>query len=76
MEPKTVQVMVGTAVDIVGQSGNPRTITGFQTHNAPVLLSSGDRCELSNEEFITLSDVLEDIVIVKDNPEYKRDAKK
>jgi 26S proteasome regulatory subunit N1 len=68
--------MVGTAVDIVGQTGNPRTITGFQTHNAPVLLSSGDRCELSTEEFTALTDLLEDIVIIKENPEYKRDSKK
>ena len=68
--------MVGTAVDIVGQSGNPRTITGFQIHNAPVLLAAGDRCELSSDEFISITDVLEDIVIVKDNPEYKRDNKK
>ncbi len=68
--------MVGTAVDIVGQSGNPRTITGFQTNNAPVLLSSGDRCELSSEEYISLTDVLEDIVIIKENHEYKRDGKK
>jgi 26S proteasome regulatory subunit N1 len=43
--------MVGAAVDIVGQSGNPRTITGFQVHKAPVLISQGERCELSNEDY-------------------------
>mgnify|MGYP003329625116 CR=1 FL=1 len=25
--------MIGQAVDIVGQTGNPRTISGFQIHN-------------------------------------------
>lgn len=68
--------MVGTAVDIVGQSGNPRTITGFLIQNSPVLLAYGDRCELSSEEFKSLTDVLEDIVIVKENPEYERNDKK
>jgi 26S proteasome regulatory subunit N1 len=68
--------MVGQAVDIVGQSGNPRTITGFQIQNSPVLLASGDRCELSSEEFTSVIDVLEDVVIIKENPEYIRENKK
>lgn len=68
--------MVGTAVDIVGQSGNPRTITGFQIQNAPVLLASDERCELSSEELVSVTDVLEDIVITRENPEYKRETKK
>jgi 26S proteasome regulatory subunit N1 len=44
LQPLTnVQLTVGTAVDTAGQAGNPRTITGFQVHNAPVLLSIGER---------------------------------
>ena len=44
LEPKNnIQLMVGTAVDVVGQSGNPRTITGFQVHNSPVLIAIGER---------------------------------
>jgi 26S proteasome regulatory subunit N1 len=44
LEPKNnIQLMVGTAVDTVGQSGNPRTITGFQVHNSPVLIAIGER---------------------------------
>jgi 26S proteasome regulatory subunit N1 len=44
LQPLTnVQLTVGTAVDTAGQSGNPRTLTGFQVHNAPVLLSIGER---------------------------------
>ena len=69
------QVMVGTAVDTVGQSGNPRTITGFQVHKAPVLIAQGERCELSTEEFIPYTDVLEDVVIVRPNENYERTEK-
>merc|ERR1712151_925375 len=70
LNPLKAQVMVGTGVDTVGQSGNPRTLTGFLIQNSPVLLAHGDRCELSNEEYKSISDVLEDIVIVKENPEH------
>ena len=40
------------AVDVVGQAGNPKTITGFQTHTTPVLLAYGERAELATEECI------------------------
>lgn len=40
-----IQLMVGTAVDTVGQSGNQRTITGFQVHNSPVLIAIGERLD-------------------------------
>jgi 26S proteasome regulatory subunit N1 len=44
LEPQNkIQLMVGTAVDTVGQSGNQRTITGFQVHNSPVLIAIGER---------------------------------
>jgi 26S proteasome non-ATPase regulatory subunit RPN1 C-terminal len=42
------------AVDVVGQAGNPKTITGFQTHTTPVLLAYGERAELATEECILL----------------------
>ena len=38
------------AVDVVGQAGKPKTITGFQTHTTPVLLAFGERAELATEE--------------------------
>jgi 26S proteasome regulatory subunit N1 len=63
-----VQVRVGQAVDAVGQPGNPRTITGFQTHTTPVLLSFGERAELATDDFIAMTDVLEGVVVVKPNP--------
>jgi 26S proteasome regulatory subunit N1 len=46
LEPVATQVRVGTAVDTVAMSGRPKTITGFQTHAAPVLLQHAERAEL------------------------------
>lgn len=71
IEWKPATVRVGQAVDTVGQAGKPRRITGFQTHTTPVLLSSTDRAELGTEEFLSVSSVLEGIVILKDNPDYE-----
>ena len=75
LDPINTQVMVGQGVDTVGQSGNPRTITGFQVHKAPVLLGHGERCELSTEEFLPYSDILEGVVVVKTNENYEKEAK-
>jgi len=66
-----VSVRVGQAVDISGQAGKPKAITGFQTHTTPVLLSANDRAELATDEYIALPSVLEGFVIVKVNPESK-----
>ncbi|KAL2245714.1 26S proteasome non-ATPase regulatory subunit 2 homolog A [Sesamum indicum] len=73
LKPLSVPVRVGQAVDVVGQAGRPKTITGFQTHSTPVLLSAGDRAELATEKYIPLSPILEGFVILKENPEYKDD---
>ncbi|KAI8899899.1 armadillo-type protein [Globomyces pollinis-pini] len=66
--PTTVRV--GQAVDVVGQAGRPKTITGFQTHTTPVLLAYTERAELATEEFLPLTTVLEGFVILKKNPEW------
>nr|KAG5694635.1 hypothetical protein BaRGS_014730 [Batillaria attramentaria] len=50
LRPLPVSVRVGQAVDVVGQAGKPKTITGFQTHTTPVLLAYGERAELATEE--------------------------
>ena len=68
---RPVTVRVGQAVETVGQAGKPKTITGFQTHTTPVLISTGERAELGTEEVLSVSSVLEGIVIVKDNPNYE-----
>lgn len=52
LSPLPVTVRVGQAVDVVGQAGKPKTITGFQTHTTPVLLAYGERAELATEECI------------------------
>ena len=66
LKPKEVQLMIGQAVDVVGQTGNPRTISGFQTHTSPAVINTGERCEINGEDYIPYSDVLEGIVIVKE----------
>ncbi|KAH1074078.1 hypothetical protein J1N35_026406 [Gossypium stocksii] len=50
LEPISVLVWVGKAVDVVGQAGRPRTITGFQTHSTPVLLAASEKAELATEK--------------------------
>jgi 26S proteasome regulatory subunit N1 len=71
LNPIPVSVRVGTAVDTVAQAGRPKTITGFQTHNTPVILNYDDRAELATEEYIPLSSILEDVVILRKNPEWQ-----
>jgi 26S proteasome regulatory subunit N1 len=71
LNPLPVQVRVGQAVDTVGQAGNPRGITGFQTHTTPVLLSYGEKVELATEEFVPFYEVLENFIILRKNPDYQ-----
>lgn len=49
----------------MGQAGQPRRITGFQTHLTPVLLHARDRAELATEEFEPLTTVLEGVVLLR-----------
>jgi 26S proteasome regulatory subunit N1 len=65
LNPLKVNVRVGQAVDVVGQAGRPKTITGWQTQSTPVLLSYGDRAELEDEEYISLTNTLEGLVILR-----------
>ena len=70
MRPMPVPVRVGQAVDVVGQAGKPKTITGFQTHTTPVLLAQGERAELATEEYLPLTPIMEGFVILRKNPNY------
>eukprot|EP00096_Caligus_rogercresseyi_P005417 TRINITY_DN2082_c0_g1_i1.p1 TRINITY_DN2082_c0_g1~~TRINITY_DN2082_c0_g1_i1.p1 ORF type:complete len:905 (-),score=365.54 TRINITY_DN2082_c0_g1_i1:248-2962(-) len=70
LSPLPVSVRVGAAVDVVGQAGKPKTITGFQTHTTPVLLSCGERAELATEEYTPMTPIMEGFVILKKNPNY------
>jgi len=68
-----VTVRVGQAVEVVGQAGKPRTISGFQTHQTPVRLGTTERAELATEEYFPYAQVLEGFVILKKNPGYETD---
>ncbi|KAI5301466.1 proteasome regulatory particle base subunit [Ascosphaera pollenicola] len=70
LKPLTVNVRIGQAVDVVGQAGRPKTITGWQTQSTPVLLSYGERAELEDEKYISSSSTLEGLVILKKNPDW------
>lgn len=70
LNPIKVTVRVGQAVDVVGQAGRPKTITGWVTHTTPVLLAVGERAELEDDEYIPLGAALEGIVILKKNPNF------
>ncbi|KAF2755325.1 26S proteasome non-ATPase-like protein regulatory subunit 2, partial [Pseudovirgaria hyperparasitica] len=71
LKPLQVNVRVGQAVDVVGQAGRPKTITGWQTQSTPVLLSHGERAELEDEQYLSLSSVLEGVVILRKNPDWE-----
>ena len=65
LQPLQVNVRVGQAVDVVGQAGRPKTITGWQTQSTPVLLAYGERAELEDEQYISLASNLEGLVILR-----------
>ncbi|KAK5998664.1 26S proteasome regulatory subunit rpn-1 [Cladobotryum mycophilum] len=71
LKPLKVNVRVGQAVDVVGQAGRPKTITGWQTQSTPVLLGYGERAELEDEEYTSLNSTLEGLVILRKNPEWE-----
>ena len=55
------------AVDVVGQAGKPRGISGFVTHQTPVRIGTTERAELATEEFFAYSHVLEGLVVLHKN---------
>lgn len=70
LKPLSVTVRVGQAVDVVGQAGRPKTVTGFQTHTTPVLLSHGERAELATDEYVPITQLpLEGFIILRKNPD-------
>ncbi|KAK2024190.1 proteasome/cyclosome [Colletotrichum zoysiae] len=73
LKPLKVNVRVGQAVDVVGQAGRPKTITGWQTQSTPVVLAYGERAELEDEQYISLNSTLEGLVILKKNPDWEED---
>lgn len=74
LQPLPTTVRVGQAVDVVGQAGKPRTITGFQTHTSPVRLGTYERAELATDEYLSFASVLEGLVILRKNPGYVKES--
>lgn len=72
LKPIQVNVRVGQAVDVVGQAGRPKTITGWQTQSTPVLLGHGERAELEDEEWLSVANTMEGICIVKKVSQFLR----
>jgi len=71
LNPLPITVRVGQAVDVVGQAGKPRTISGFQTYQTPVRLATTERAELATEQFLPFASVLEGLVILEKNPGWE-----
>ena len=71
MTPLKVNVRVGQAVDTVGQTGKPKAITAFQTHQTPVLIQYSERAELAEDELEPMTSTLEGFVLVKKKEEDK-----
>ncbi|WVR04596.1 hypothetical protein IAU60_001606 [Kwoniella sp. DSM 27419] len=70
LEEKPVTVRVGQAVNTVGLAGTRHGISGFQTHQSPVRVATGERAELGTNEFFPYQTVLEGLVILKKNEQY------
>ncbi|KAI0037143.1 26S proteasome regulatory complex non-ATPase subcomplex Rpn1 subunit [Vararia minispora EC-137] len=75
LNPVPVTVRVGQAVDVVGQAGKPRTISGFQTYQTPVRVATTERAELATEEYFPFANVLEGFVILRKNPGWEAEDK-
>lgn len=65
MNSVATSVRVGQAVDIAGQAGRPKAITGFQTHDTPVMIGFGERAEMATEDYVPYSKCLEGVVLLK-----------
>jgi len=71
LENVKVSVKVGQAVDTVGAAGKPKTITGFQIYDTPVLIGYQEKAEFATEEWLSLNNILENFVITRKNPDYE-----
>ncbi|KAL7414960.1 armadillo-type protein [Mrakia frigida] len=72
LNSQQITTRVGLAVDVVGQAGKPRGISGFVTHQTPVRIGTTERAELATEEFFSYSHVLEGLVVLHKNEGYEK----
>ncbi|CDR94443.1 proteasome 26S regulatory subunit, putative [Babesia bigemina] len=73
LEHVQVPCRVGNMVETTGTVGKQRRISGFQTHQTPVLVGASERAELATEEYVPCTTVLEGIVIVEKNDNVTMD---
>jgi 26S proteasome regulatory subunit N1 len=74
-EPIAVPVRVGGRVDTVGAAGTPARVTGFQTHETPVLVGSEERAELvPGGRWEAVGAVLEGIVVCTEREGWEAEA--
>merc|ERR1712244_7818 len=77
LKPLITTVRVGQALDTVGAAGkNPKRITGFQTHETPILLQYNDRAQLATDTYVSIASVLEGFAILRLNPDSEEEKKK
>jgi len=76
LENVKVSVKVGQAVNNVGAAGKPKTITGFQIHETPVLIGQAERAEFATEQYLSYNTCMENFVIIKKNPNYEEEEVK
>ncbi|KAK1443414.1 26S proteasome regulatory complex [Babesia gibsoni] len=67
LEHVAVGCRVGNMVETIGTVGKQRRISGFQTHQTPVLVGVHERAELASEDHVACTTVLEGVVIVEKN---------
>ncbi len=64
LNPVGAEVRVGQKIDVVGLSGTPRKIAGFQVHKSPVLMGLGSLAEVVSEEYTPVTTKHEGVVLV------------
>ncbi|EDO07346.1 26S protease regulatory RPN1 unit family protein [Babesia bovis T2Bo] len=67
LEHIQVPCRVGNMVETTGTVGKQRRISGFQTHQTPVLVGCNERAEIATDDYIPCTNVLEGIVILEKN---------
>ena len=56
-------IRVGTPVNVSGVAGEPKRISGAQTHETPVILQPSEAAEIT--EKTPLTSLIEDIIVIE-----------
>lgn len=60
------------SMSFVRQAGKPRTISGFQTYQAPARLATTERAKLATEEYTSFVSVLEWVRLAQKDPGWEK----